>query len=297
MFFNELKEFKVEKLLKSTNPIRDYSDPKLAGYLTKIEIENYQDCVLNCNIECWYELIKECTFPTVFLAIDYSEASLFVNIYEKYFKDKSDNLQSELKHLLDSNELEQLVGLETRLSTKISEFNSTDSVFIKTSSRSAKDSPLATQKFTQLYLEYYNCLAANEKASENEKLICLLRAAFQMLKIRTASDALNMFLKSERIYQDMLLAIKMPHRFKENFVIRKFYEIDVDMEFRGFVFNGKLNALSQYNYLIYSERLSNRKELISELILKFFNEILGEKLLAYGKEYIIDFAVLSSELV
>ena len=77
----------------------------------------------------------------------------------------------------------------------------------------------------------------------------------------------------------MLLAIEIsPYRFDENLVIRKFFEIEVDMEFRGFVYNGNLNALSQYNFLFYSERLKIHKIVIENLIRCFYDNHVSKRL-------------------
>lgn len=86
------------------------------------------------------------------------------------------------------------------------------------------------------------------------------------------------------------------YRFKENFVLRQFYDIDVDMEFRGFVFDGRLTALSQYNYLIHSQRLNENKNKISRLIEDYYVHEVGKKLTSenYLPNFIIDFAVFSS---
>jgi len=96
----------------------------------------------------------------------------------------------------------------------------------------------------------------------------------------------------------MLLAIQVSNRFRENFVIRKFVEIDVDMEFRGFVYNGKLTALAQYNYLIHSERLCSGRVVIARLVKAFYECQVAPKLFAHAnfvKSFIIDFAVFSSK--
>ena len=92
------------------------------------------------------------------------------------------------------------------------------------------------------------------------------------------------------------MALKMSHRFKQNFIVRKFYEIEIDMEFRGFVFNGKLTALSQYNYLVHSQLLNENKSKICQLIEEFYNNEVGKKLTneKYLSNFIIDFAVFSS---
>lgn len=171
-------------------------------------------------------------------------------------------------------------------------------MFVKTSSRSAKDSPLASSKFKQLYAQFMSQLDKRpEQHTENDQINCLLRAAFQCMRVRTGAEVIDMFVRSERIYQDMLLCIAMsPRRFRENFVIRQFREIDVDMEFRGFVFNGQLTALSQYNYLLHSERLCHSRQSLCELIQRYFSAEVAPRLVQanFLTSYVIDFAVFSS---
>lgn len=295
---NFAEELNSVKLRKVTLPKRDYSDPKLAGYVSQYEIEDYQDTVLDCNIELWYEAIKECTFPTVFCTINLNDAKLFVSVYEKNFRNISEIEHIQWRESLNETELEILQSLESRLEEKIQEFEQNSNVFVKTSSRSAKDSPIFTDNFRKLYKLYLKSLTTEEQMVENEQIICLLKAAFQSLKVTNAREVIEMFIKSERIYQDMLLAIeKSPTRFTENFVIRRFYEIEIDMEFRGFVHNGQLTALSQYNYLIHSKRLNEKKEEIKNNIKKYFDELVAKKLkdANFLSSFIIDFAYISSK--
>ena len=166
-------------------------------------------------------------------------------------------------------------------------------VFVKTSSRSAKDAPMYQKQFATLYNKELSRVSTEEKTSENVQIICLLKAAFQALKMTSAEQVIDTFVTSERIYQDMLLAVKQRDRFHENFVVRQFVEIDVDMEFRGFVFHGELNALSQYNYLIYSEELLKKKKWIADIIQTFYDDKIWPKLktAGYTNKFIIDFAV------
>ena len=70
------------------------------------------------------------------------------------------------------------------------------------------------------------------------------------------------------------------------------------MEFRGFVYNRKLTALSQYNYLIHSERLCHNKINIADLIKTFYDTNVAPKLshANFNKNFVIDFAVFSSNI-
>jgi hypothetical protein len=118
-------------------------------------------------------------------------------------------------------------------------------------------------------------------------------AAFDALRVSKASEVLDMVFRSERIYQDMLLALQFRDRFHENFGVREFVDIDVDMEFRGFVHKGELTALSQYNYLIHSPRLCADKDAIAQRILDFYQQTVKPKLQAakFEENFIIDFAI------
>lgn len=65
--------------------------------------------------------------------------------------------------------------------------------------------------------------------------------------------------------------------------------LKAEEEFRGFVYNNKLTALSQYCYYQYFKNLANEKERYEALLLKFFNSLPAN---LFGKEnFIIDFAV------
>ena len=165
--------------------------------------------------------------------------------------------------------------------------------FVKTSSRSAKDAPLVQTAFKEIYLSELDKFPLTEH-TENTKITCLLTAAFKVLRVKTASDVLDMFLRSERIYQDLLLAaVNQKERYNEHFVIRKFVDIDVDMEFRGFVYNLELVALSQYNYAIFSERLLKGKDTYGEMIKTYYDTVVKSKLFgsSFPRNSIIDFAI------
>ncbi|CAF4387180.1 unnamed protein product, partial [Adineta steineri] len=57
-----------------------------------------------------------------------------------------------------------------------------------------------------------------------------------------------------------------------------------------------LTCLSQYNYLIYSQRLNQSKDNILEKITSFFNEIVKPKLNTYpSNDYVIDFALTKGD--
>lgn len=79
-------------------------------------------------------------------------------------------------------------------------------VFVKTSSRSAKDATIVQQRLIECYKSH--CRSTAKPPYEfNEKIISLLHAATQMLKCANAAEAMSMLTQSERIEQDMRLAL------------------------------------------------------------------------------------------
>ncbi|XP_060075112.1 cell division cycle protein 123 homolog [Ylistrum balloti] len=294
-------QLKRVKLKKSAEPMKDFSNPKTMGFTSAQEIHDYEDKVLDVNTERWIQLLNDVTFPTVTCSFTLDDAKLFIDCYKRIFdnKDAETSMATDWRSALLSAEEEHLADLTKRLDSAMSVFTKEDGcAFVKLSSRSAKDAPMLQSRLKAMYKEILHKFQENEQKQENTKIICLLQAAFDAMRVTCATDVIDMFVRSERVYQDLLLAaVNRPEVYDENFVIRKFVPIDVDMEFRGFVYRGQLNALSQYNYMIYSERLVAKKDAIAKRIREFFTTYVQTKLssASFPQEFIIDFAVCNVE--
>ena len=267
-----------------------------AGFLSSQEIAAYQHAVLEVNTEEWLDILREETFPSRYCPLLLEDANLLISVYERHFQDVDPQRvgKVEWQTSLSKNEKDILDKMAARLQVAMETFTGDGGhVFVKTSSRSAKDAPMYQDKFTELYKTELNRLEPEERREENQQITCLLRAAFEAMKVHTSADVIDMFICSERIYQDMLLAIQHKERFCEHFVIRKFVHIDIDMEFRGFVFGQQLTAVSQYNYLIHSARLVNEKDGIMQMLQEFFDQEVQPKFkdTKFTDNYVIDFAI------
>ncbi|UJR29209.1 hypothetical protein I4U23_010423 [Adineta vaga] len=294
------------KLKPSKDKTKDFSDPKLAGFITKDQISSYQKTALETNIEEWQMLLVNETFPTVYFPITYLDAKHFIRIFEKHFQKLHehqlfDEIRDQMDTWFDSDDEEKAwyEQIKERLQKTIEQSSfDQNGFFAKTSSRSAKDACIFKKDFLQIYK---NQLAkSSDPTQENSRITALLTAAFLALRLTCASDLLTTFVISERIYQDMLLATEAQNPaddlFKENIILRPFIPIDVDMEFRGFVYQQRLTCLSQYNYLIYSSRLCQWKDEILDKINSFFNQMVKMKLDTYpSKDYVIDFALTKGD--
>ncbi|OWF45332.1 cell division cycle protein 123-like [Mizuhopecten yessoensis] len=294
-------QLKKVKLKKSAEPMKDFSNPKTMGFTSAKEIREYEDKVLDVNTERWIQLLSDVTFPTVTCPFTLDDAKLFIECYKRIFdnKDAETAMAIDWKASLVSVEREHVANLTERLDSAMSVFTKDDGcAFVKLSSRSAKDAPMLQSRLKDMYRQALGKFNETEQKQENTKIICLLQAAFDAMRVTCAADVIDMFVRSERVYQDLLLAaINRPEVYDEHFVIRKFIPIDVDMEFRGFVYQGQLTALSQYNYMVYSERLVAKKDSIANRIQDFFKISVQPKLPSanFPQDFIIDFAVCDVE--
>lgn len=303
----------------------DASAPKLTGYATEAEVSTYQHGVLDCNLERYAEALGARTFASELVPLTQDDARLFVEAYETLQKQQQqqphhqDKLQQQSSSPVVSSAVpcplpkhitERMTQLEASLEPVIARMaakSDGNCVFVKTSCRSAKDSGVLEDKCSELFHQY---LQKQQQQSadgadgdgtrrgneENDCIAAALRAGTDMLRVRTASQALNMLMQSERIYQDMKMALMIPERFEENIVVRQWQDIDVDMEFRGFVCNSQLTALSQYNHLVYFPRLIEMRDDIVERVTRYFENEIEPLLTTAGfHSYVVDFALVGKD--
>ena len=190
--------------LKPAEGVRDVSAPQLTGFAETAEAaREYQDTVLDINIESWYGLVEEYTFPTEFVPMEPADGQLFVDSYLAYEEHLKRGILEERPAgpFVPPPELaERTARLASKLQAAIERVRGGEGhpVFIKASSRSAKDAPTSNRRLGQIYAEQ---LASAGATDDNTKMRCMLTAGLELLKAHSAEDALALFLRSERIYQ------------------------------------------------------------------------------------------------
>jgi len=128
-----------------------------------------------------------------------------------------------------------------------------------------------------------------KKLDLNDKLICYVEAYTLSMMITSGEEALNLLCESERIYEDFELALDRPN-FNVQLIVREWIDIKIEYEFRGFVVNGVLTAVSQYSDPCYFEDLIKNKSKCEKQILDFFKNTLKDTIPI--NSYIIDFALV-----
>ena len=232
------------------------------------------------NIENWYPYLKKYTIKTSFLDLSKDEASILIKLYENKY-----NLNS-----LSSSEVYLFHSLENRINSEMTLISSSKQAFVRLSTRSPKDSKKARDKRIQRYKEEIN----NVENDDNIKTLALLKSYLHGLRVTSGAEALELLCDSERVYDDLRDAIDKTDPFSMNIGICEWVDIPFEMEFRGFVKNKQLTALTQYYHYIYFKDLPRQKEIITNAILKFFDEI---KDIIQLKDYIIDFVIIPERIM
>lgn len=191
--------------LKKAKNVKDKSGPQLTGYLTNEQIEEYDKYIKSFDIEAWYEPLKDITFPTEYVSLQFEEAQILHKICEEIMKlNKTIAIteDNDAKHKLiqqkNDIDLSKLSNLEKRINDAINKWKKPDSssdnkesddseygVFVKLSSRSAKDATNAQERLEKLFEKY--CKENNAK-DDNERINELLKAATHCMKVSTAKQ-------------------------------------------------------------------------------------------------------------
>jgi len=168
-----------------------------------------QATVLDINIEEWIEELADVTMPTAFFPLTIADGELLRDAYLDFAAGGE----------ADAGIAAGVVALAARMQAvleTVAPAGCGEPVFVKTSCRSAKDAPTSQKRFDD---KFKAAAAAKNDASDNALIGCLLEAGLETMKSFSAAESLELFVKSERVYQDMLLALQQPQRWKQNIAV------------------------------------------------------------------------------
>lgn len=125
------------------------------------------------------------------------------------------------------------------------------------------------------------------------------KALVRSLLCTSEDEAIDLLLRSNRVRMDLGQDVAYPKFFKSSLVVRR-YDVDIDpaLEFRAFVRNHKLTAVSQYEEFYYPN-LSSRQEELKSRIADFFTSVVSpivQKTNCLPASYVVDFALIGESL-
>eukprot|EP00731_Ephydatia_muelleri_P012938 Em0007g248a len=156
-----------------------------------------------------------------------------------------------------------LIGLRKRIDDVIGSLSPEAGVFVKLTTRSPKDSHVAFAKARRAFVSKLPSLGDNPSA--NNRLILLAEVVIQSLRVRSGEEAISLLVSSTRVGEDLDYALNPENDDFEKctcLVVRKWVDIPLWAEFRGFVWDGKLTSIGQYNHPVRFPQLIEHKERI-----------------------------------
>lgn len=143
--------------------------------------------------------------------------------------------------------------------------------------------------------EAFSTNLTSKEPLKNATLRAFTRVMSTKNQVKTGKEAMYLLRHSLRVKEDLQQIHNWNQiaRIKVNVSVRK-WNPDVarfpGMEFRGFVYNNKLNAVSQYDDVVYYPNVTRHKEVICTRIKAFFEQHVKEALQEH-KNYVVDFFV------
>jgi hypothetical protein len=248
------------------------------------------------DFDRWFARLKQFTFRSDVLPITPPTARAMVKFYQHYFN---------IKHDLTREDVQLLKELEENIESSIRSINKqvggNNGVFVRMSNRSPKDGAVLLPKDKTIASIYETALKGIDEDDNNNKMVAICDVQMQLLRCTESKQVLNLLLTSERVYADLLLALDCQEASKNDewstsVILREWQpKLKQDFEFRVFVCNDKVTAISQYNHWCVYDSLHGKP-----------NQELKERLHAYAMkvhpyvnqhEYVIDLAVVGNDIL
>ena len=278
-FADQLKSVR----LRSTNQPKE----KINEQLLCSDSDTYRKMMDETKFECYYDAIKQWTFPSVILTMNEEEIKALQDGYECFRNSLLDDDDRKTEECFEK--YPQLL----KLANAIDSCDIKRPMFVRLSTRSPKDAVLLLnkQKSKQLFEKVLNEMEPDNTSGlffvccnifiiffileRNRRLIALDKASIRLLAINDGFHAIQLLLASERIQDDLKSSSSL------NLIIREFI-IDrqrLKSEFRAFIYQRQFTALTQYNEYVLDKILIQNKDVVLKCIKDFFhNEHLLEQL-------------------
>jgi len=235
------------------------------------------------DIDVWLPRLRAFTFESEFIPLTRSEARAIINYYRT-----RNNLRRDMN--LTTDDVGVLRALEARIDLVLRAHFPAESggAFLRLCGRSPKDAePLDRAAVRRNYArELQRLLEQGEPNEPSTKLMAIARVSW--LRVTSGQEAMSLLLTSERVYADMIDWLQWGE--PEQVVLRRWEPaMSLEYEFRAFVCNDRLCAISQYDHFGVYPHLVPLKQRIQDMIVAKWNEVHAH---VAESSYVIDFAYL-----
>ena len=269
-------------------------------------LSKHTEYIFNYVLETWYPIqqLQRHTPRSVFLEVTDSELVALFAACKRYQQKglKVDKFNSLDDLELATEEKELLEGLAARIDESIESYFLQKKVFVKLSTRSPKDA--LTDEVNERFKVYLDeeldrnmkeSLNKNGLESQNLDSIAVCIAKRKCMKIKSGQEALNILILSSRVREDLMKSYDCNWKFSLKVILREWFDFKPEQEFRIFVKDRQLTAVTQYCYFQYFKQVVQYKEGISQAIQNFFDKEVKSFLLNDHQNCVIDICVVWDE--
>ncbi len=241
--------------------------------------KEYEELLKDASFENYYDAIKDFSFHSEMFVLEKPELQALVDQSVKYKETNTYDWRSD--------------PILVRLEQKINEYiqkerdrvgDQNAGVFIRLSTISPKDAVVNRPDFQSHidsalrdYIEpLENDMGLSFVSPMNRRIYALYIASTTAMKVMSADRALDMLIESGRTQQEISTTLRKNDQIY--LVVREWATFDVAHEFRAFVNEKKLTAMTQYNPFLLFPHLVAQREDISQLVQEFFYEKFVHKL-------------------
>ena len=241
------------------------------------------------DLDQWYPIMEPITFKTYFLPLKLEQAEAIIQYYSTNYLGKEGFTIEHTKILEDlETQIDQLFTTTPLLQKK--------GAFLRLCGRSPKDGePYDPERFYEEYRSNLHYLVEEkhlDPTEGNTKIWAIAKTHW--LIIRNAKDCLSLLLSSKKVYTDLSDWINFGG--KEQLCFREWNEnLDDDNEFRGFVYENKLTAITQYDHFGKFDDIIKEKDKIEKMIHHFWETEVKNRMKVDC--YIVDFGYINNKMI
>jgi hypothetical protein len=238
------------------------------------ESSDTRDYFFQSGVDEWYHKIIQATFRSEFLPLTKAEAIIMINHWKTVTSNSDDSheIPSELQNL--SHRIDEIIQ---------GSFNSNEGVFVKLSTRSPKDSKTIFRKAIQQFDERISAKRENDaqlresSSEDNYRMVVMSEEMLNCCAVHNGHEAVTILCDSQRVAEDLMYAYEEDEEdYSLSIVIRAWDpRVNPGCEFRGFVWDRKLNCIGQYWHSLYFPHLQDPviQRKIAEDCLQFFETL------------------------
>eukprot|EP00933_Yihiella_yeosuensis_P046555 TRINITY_DN4210_c0_g1_i1.p1 TRINITY_DN4210_c0_g1~~TRINITY_DN4210_c0_g1_i1.p1 ORF type:complete len:398 (+),score=95.61 TRINITY_DN4210_c0_g1_i1:159-1352(+) len=315
-----LEKVKLKPVPKEELRDRSAANVTLAGADSLADEADRWKYFFQAGCTGWLDAIQEHTFRSTFVDLLKEEAAAIVTHWERRQRAiaaaeaTGKNVDAELEEICEEARclLQPLIHrLDVAVRTECAA-SSAGKAFVKLSTRSPKDSRKALAKARTAYESRLSALGGHEALDDNERWKILSEEVTNAGAVTNGSEAVEMLLDSERIFEDLEYALRGPkseqqagigqpedRAYDMSLVARSWDpRLTLQSEFRGIVWEGQLTCLCQYFHPLFFPDLPELKSKVQADCCKTFALPAVQKAVkSIGNHCIIDFAWLGPDEV